>query len=224
MRIMDMDNEDGVQRFTRAKQNLKVVVLAGRFFASLCKVDATRSDYGFDHGFEDAIAMQSGLNFKYKSKYNLVVHKFEKNGNIKQVYEGNPANRRKIQILWYKENGSKSQYFGLNKRYHGPPKTTKRSTRERKANPLISENDAMEKYWTYKLYGPKGVSNAVLRPIYIGDDVFSPFYRKISRKDFDLDVVRLLPHEFCEFVDTIVRVSINLDQFGRMLILNFKEN
>ena len=95
MRIHDMDNEDDVQRFDRAKKNMKVVILAGRFFASWCKVDATRSEYGFDHGFEDAIAMQSGLDSKYKSKYNLVVHKY-KNGNIEQVYEGNSANRRKI--------------------------------------------------------------------------------------------------------------------------------
>lgn len=223
MRIQDMDNEDEVQRFWCAKKSMKVIVLAGRFFASLCKVDATRSDYGFDHGFEDAIAMQVGLDLKYKSKYNLVVHKFE-NGNIKQVYEGNPSNRRTIKILWYKENGSKSQYFGLNKRYHGPPKSTKRSTRKRKADTSISPKDALVKYWTYKLYGPNGVSEAVLPPRYIGDDVFSPFYRKISRKEFWEDVLRPLLDEFNEFVDTIVRTSINLDQFGKILILNFKDN
>lgn len=213
-----MENEDGTQRFERAKKNMKVVILAGRYFASLCEVDANREQFGFDDGFEDARAMQAGLDRKYPSKYNLLVYKYE-NGHVKLMF-GNPSYAcRNIQILWHKEesqvknkNCTDAKFFGLSKRFNGHIPTTRRISRQ-EVERLNLEN-ALKKDWTFKVNRPDGVLDFAIPDPYYGKNLYRPFYKEIKRPEFDSDLHRNIPEDCDDLQDIIVRTSVNLDQFG----------
>lgn len=210
-----MDNVHGLQRFHHAKNNMKTVILAGRFFASVCNADPQKSYYGFEENFDDAVLMQSGLDRHYKqTTFNLIIFKMV-NGNLTRVFEGNPKNECAIPIYWHVD-GNRSEYFGLRNNFAGlPPLIGYR----KKSKPCLRTHEQLVKqYWTYDLITLKGECGYVIPAPYTGSNPDKPFYKKITKKDFDLDIMRNIPKQLANFPDKILSISTNCDQFGKYIL------
>lgn len=209
-----MDSVNGLQRFHNAKNNMKTIILAGRYFASLCKADPEKPDYGFDRNFDDAVLMQSGLDRHFKTtKFNLIIFKIV-DGNLSRVFEGNPQNECAIPIYWH-TNGSSSMYFGMRNNFAGLPPLL---GYPKKNKPCYRTNEEqMKRNWTYDLITNEGECGFVIPAPYTGENPEKPFYRKIKKKAFDADLIRDVPTQLAICQDKILAVSINCDQFGKKL-------
>lgn len=215
LRVKSMDNEDGKQRFQLFGKSLKMIILAGRFFAECCDADPIKTSYGFDNGFEDADIMQATLDRLFPKKYNLTVYKHE-DDDTEKVYEGNKANTYRLGILWYKE-GSTSEYFGLNNNYLNNPPAFNRNKNRPKKEQADALEDILEKYWKFKVYGTDDEyddRDVIVPAPYHGDPPFPPLYRQITKKEFEEDRLREYPFELIDMKDKIVRTSVNCDEFG----------
>lgn len=201
MRVKCMCPMDGVQKFYRAKNNIKTVVLAGRFLASVCCADPSKETYGF----EDIPGIQAGLDTRFVGKFNIIVHKIM-SGKLIRVYEGNRQNHCVIPILMNDELYT-TRFYGIRNNFICNTPVAE--------NPSVRGNEErMKMYYTYRVFSLNGSEDIVVPPPYCGPLSGKPVYRSISRKDFDRDMTRFVPRDYKDLQNKIVPICSNIDQYG----------